>query len=455
MDGIQKHINSSIQLKLSFFLSFLIVIIAVIAGTFSYLSAYHEAHEQQDDTLRQIGALFDSKHLPLNHADDDGRIQHSNEESRVIVQSLRSNKRLAKNDSGAPLIFPITLADGLHTKTIAHETFRFLIKTMSNGDRIVVAQETDIRDEIAHNSALLTIMPFLILIPILLIIVSSLIKKIFFPIAELASEIEQRHELDLQPLSDEYLPSELRPFVLAMNELLKKIEQSVEVQQRFVADAAHELRSPLTAMSLQAERLKGSDMSDVAYQRLASLQQGIERGRNLLEQLLTLAKVQAVPCTHFSQVSIQKIYRLVLEDLMPLAEVKNIDIGVEGEQDCIISVNEIDMITLIRNLVDNAIRYTPHNGRVDLSVINVDNQVILTVKDNGPGIMLEERKRIFDPFYRTLGSEQVGSGLGMSIVKTITTQIGANIELDFSNKQNESGLLVRIMVPLNPKSTVC
>ena len=448
MDGFKKRLNESVQFKLSFSLSLAILIIALVAGIFSFASAFDEAHELQDDMLRQVAALFDRQHLPLAHLGDDGRAKDSDEESRVIVQYLADGSKATGGDAGTPLPLPITLPDGLHTLEVNGERFRVLVKTTSSDERIAVAQETGVRDEISRDSALRTLMPFLILVPILLLIVADLVRKMFRPIASLSAEIDQRAEQELHPIEESHLPDEVRPFVVAINRLLARVDQSMESQRRFVADAAHELRSPLTALSLQAERLAQADMSDLARERLMTLRRGIERGRNLLDQLLTLAKAQTALDRPKSSVSMQHVYRRVLEDLMPLAEAKHIDIGVEGEQDAQIWVNELDVIAIVKNLIDNAIRYTPDGGRVDLSVTTEEGRAILRIQDSGPGIQVAERERVFDPFYRTLGSDQVGSGLGLSIVKAVTDRIGAEIQLGFSDEVAHSGLCVCVLVPL-------
>ncbi|MEO6983922.1 MAG: ATP-binding protein, partial [Paralcaligenes sp.] len=293
-----------------------------------------------------------------------------------------------------------------------------------------------------------TVMPFLILVPILLLIVANLVRKMFRPITAISMEIDRRTERELHPVNEDHLPVEVRPFIVAINRLLNRIAQSMDTQRRFVADAAHELRSPLTAMSLQAERLAEAEMSAQARERLVTLQRGIRRNRNLLDQLLTLAKAQATTALPTSPVSILGIYRRVLEDLQPLAEAKHIDLGVEGEQDARVLVRELDLVAVVKNLVDNAIRYTPEGGRVDLSVNTIKGRAILSIQDSGPGIALAERERVFDPFYRTLGNDQVGSGLGMSIVKAISDRIGAEVQLGFSDEVNGSGLRVRILIPL-------
>jgi two-component system OmpR family sensor kinase len=449
MDGIKKRLNESVQLKLSFTLSLTILVVAIVAGAFSFLSAFDEAHELQDDVLRQVAQLMDRQRLSPAQPTTDVLPKDVDEESRVIVQRLgEANTSEASVDAGGTLALPTTLADGLHTLEVGGESFRVLVKTTAVGERIAVAQEAGFRNEIARDGALRSVMPFLILVPVLLLIVADLVRKMFRPIAELSKEIDQRAEQELHPIEDRHLPVEVRPFTVAINRLLSRVSQSMESQRRFVADAAHELRSPLTALSLQAERLADAEMSGLARERLTVLRQGIERGRSLLDQLLTLAKAQSAADSPKSPISVQAIYRRVLEDLMPLAEAKQIDIGVEGTQDAEILASELDMVAVVKNLVDNAIRYTPEGGRVDLSVVILEGKAELCVQDSGPGIPLAERDRVFDPFYRILGSEQIGSGLGLSIVQTIANRIGAEIRLDFVDETQQTGLKVCVIVPM-------
>ncbi|MCX7277975.1 MAG: ATP-binding protein [Burkholderiales bacterium] len=449
MDGFKKRLNESVQLKLSFTLSLAILAVAIVAGVLSFLSAFDEAHELQDDVLRQVAQLMDRQHLAPVAPTTDSRLKYADQESRVIVQRLGEFSLAAVGlDAGGTLPLPATLPDGLHTLEVGGETFRVLVKTTAAGERIAVAQESGFRNEIARDGALRTVMPFLILVPVLLLIVADLVRKMFRPIAALSKEIDQRADQELHPIDARHFPTEVRPFAAAINRLLARVNQSMESQRRFVADAAHELRSPLTALSLQAERLADIEMSSLAHERLIVLRQGIERGRDLLDQLLTLAKVQSATDFPQSPLSVQGVYRRVLEDLIPLAEAKRIDIGVEGIQDAEVWVSELDMIAVVKNLVDNAIRYTPEGGQVDLSVEVSDAKAKLRVQDNGPGIPLAERDRVFDPFYRTLGSGQIGSGLGLSIVQTIAHRIGAEIRLDFADESQQTGLIATVSVPM-------
>ncbi len=449
MDGLKRRLNESVQLKLSVTLSLAILVVAVVAGAFSFLSAFDEAHELQDDLLRQVAQLVDQQRLSPAPSTTGGRLKDADEESRVIVQRLgETDPSPLGVDSGGTLPLPAALSDGLHTLEVGGETFRVLVKTTAAGERVAVAQEAGFRNEIAREGALRTVMPFLVLVPVLLLIVADLVRKMFRPIAALSREIDQRAEQELHPVADRHLPAEVRPFAVAINRLLARVGQSMASQRRFVADAAHELRSPLTALSLQAERLAQAEMSGPARERLTVLRQGIERGRSLLDQLLTLARAQSAADAPETPVSIQGIYRRVLEDLMPLAEARRIDIGVEGTQDADVWVSELDLIAVVKNLIDNAIRYTPEGGRVDLSVGVSDGQAELRVRDNGPGIPSAERARVFDPFYRTLGSEQMGSGLGLSIVQTIVERVGAEIRLDVADPAKQTGLSVTVRFPV-------
>lgn len=449
MDGIKKSIKNSLQVRLSTWLALAIFTIALIAGLIAFYSAFNEAHELQDDVLLQVATLFDRHHLPVPQEGDSVSESKVEKESRVIVQLLSAP--LASSDGrvvNPPLALPKNLRDGFHTVSISAGTYRVLISTLGDGERLAVAQDTAVRNEIARDSAVRTLLPFLVLVPILLVVVAVLVRKIFKPVSDLSSEIDRRGEQELHPISPETLPSEIRPFVEAINRLLGRVEQSMDAQRRFVADAAHELRSPLTALSLQAELLADAEMSVNAHERLYTLRQGIQRGRTVLEQMLALARAQGTATTANTEVSVQKVYRRVLEDLLPLAEAKGIDIGAVSNADARILANEVDLTTLVKNLVDNAIRYTPEGGRVDLSVITTSGVTALVVEDSGPGIPEAERERVFDPFYRVLGSDEIGSGLGLSIVQTISTRLGAKISLDFASKQSKSGLRVTITFPM-------
>jgi two-component system OmpR family sensor kinase len=447
MDGLQKRLRNSLQLRLTFWLSLAILMLAATVAGLSFYVAVEEAHELQDDTLRQIAALFDQSHLPVPQYSQSLKWDIDNaEDSHVIVQELSSSNH-HKNLDILPL--PTTLRDGLYTTNFHQETYQVFIKTLNNHQRLMVAQDTDIRDKIAINSVIHAFVPFLALMPIFLFMIPMLVRRILQPLSQAAQDVDQRDENDFSPIQSHSLVTEVQPFVLAINQLLKRTTQAIDAQRRFVADAAHELRSPLTALSLQAESLSSCESPTIAHQRLIMLRHGIERTKILLEQLLALAQAQSGIKKANRLYSAQYIYRQVLEDLIPLAEHKNIDIGVIHDVDVSLPIGALDFFKMIRNVVDNAIRYTPHGGRIDLSVNITDHQTSLIIEDNGIGLHPDEYNRVFDPFYRVLGSGETGSGLGLSIVNAIAQRYGATVILSPAAFK-ETGLRVEIVFRRHP-----
>ena len=447
LTGVRVDARNSIRFRLALVLSLAILIMAAVAGTFAFRSALHEAHKLQDSILYQIAGAMQQQPTTLVRV---LHLRDHDDDSQIVVWPLRLGEPAltVHKDHQAALLLPTALKKGHHTLRLGTETYRVMVRENDSGERIAAAQEVHFRDRIALNGALRTVTPFLIFVPILILIVIFLTRSMFQPVKVLSAEIDRRDEQDLHPIADAQLLTEVRPFVHAINRLLTRVAQSMEAQRRFVADAAHELRSPMTALSLQAERLAQTDMPPAAEARLAELRSGIERVRKLLNQLLALAHAQSsFAATTPRAVSIQQTYRHVLEDLMPQAEARHIDVGLEGDDDARLEVNELELTTLIKNLVDNAIRYTPEGGRVDLAITVEPEAVTLHVADNGPGIPVAERERVFDPFYRVLGSGQTGSGLGLAIVRTLVRRLGASIHLDFTDPARQTGLHVRIRFP--------
>jgi len=439
--------NPSLQRRLSRALLFSIAGVALVAGVFSFMAAYDEARELQDDVLHRMAQLVERVQERTPGAALNLHVQGEEDDTRVTIQTLDgAGAWEAQPGRGLPLALPTALGDGLRTMAIDGATFRVLVRTTASGTRFAVVQDLRLRRELARYGALRSVLPFLVLVPVLLLLVARLVHQLFGPVTRLAQEVNERGESDLHPIAEAGVPSEVQPFVSAINRLLERVGQSVRAQQRFVADAAHELRSPLAALSLQAERLAQVELPQAGRERLVALRCGIERARQLIDQLLALARAQAqaVPAPADASVSVQAVFRRVLEDLMPLAETRQIDIGVVGAEDAEVAAAEIDVFTIVRNLADNAIRYTPAGGRVDLAVRTTASAVEIRVSDSGPGIALAERERVFDPFYRAAGSDQVGSGLGLSIVRAIAMRLGARVALDAADAEHGTGLRVTV-----------
>jgi two-component system, OmpR family, sensor kinase len=443
MDGRQSKIIKSLQFQLSANISVAVTAVALIASLLSYWWSFNEAIELQDEQLRRLSSLVNDQRIDQSTQTKPIYKSTVDPESDFIVQWLDSSSQQQHFEIPG---LPNNLPDGLQTQIVNGVGWRLLIEKQEDGTRSLVAQQTEVRDEIARISALNTLIPLLILIPILSLIIAYLIRQVFLPLKKMSMQLNNTDNQDLQPLQQQHLASEIAPFVTAINHLLDRVRRSMMLQSQFVRDAAHELRSPLTAISLQAERLIDANENTEIQPRLINLHKATERTRILIEQLLTMARAQEENATNNSSISIKALLREVVEDLLPLANFKTIDLSVEGD-DVEISSQPIDLHILVKNLIENAIRYTPDNGQVEIFIRKDKNFVELTVKDSGPGISDLELERVFDPFYRVLGNNQPGSGLGLSIVKTIAKRL--NIDVKIYNNSNQAGTGLSVNVKFN------
>lgn len=445
MDGREGPITASLRFRLSLWISTAILAGAAIAGMYSYRAATEDAHRSQDTQLRQVGYLISRLDAVPSSPMARERVGDVDFDARLVVRFIDAPGAALPYPERPPR-FANSLPDGLQTISIGRETWRVFVRTNAKGVRVAVAQQTAVRDAAARASAWRTVMPILFLGPVLVLMVTLLVRAMFQPLQRLARQLGARREHDLGELDRAALPSEVWPFVAEINKLIARTVRALAGQRRFIADAAHELRSPMTAMSLQAERLAASDMPGEARERLGALSAGLSRTRVLLDQLLTLARTQESGINQSTQVALKKAIQECLEDLVPLAEAKAIDLGVVGDADPLVGGRPVDISILVKNLVDNAIRYTPPGGRVDIGVEEDRGRAVLSIDDTGAGIAPEERERVFDPFYRVLGNGETGSGLGLAITVSIANQIGAAISLA-GKPDGTPGLRARVVFP--------
>ena len=433
----------SIQLRLAAALSAALLLAALLAGGFAFYDSYRSTNKLQDDLLRQIAAHIDPNRLPEN--------TESQRDAHIRIQTPAGDRARAHDDDDDDdddddhITIPANLPEGLHTfqEPDGNDTYRAYIRHTPQGP-VAVLQENDFREDMAKHAAWNSAMPLILLAPLSILLTIFIVRRTMQPVHRLSQSLEARRSSDLAPLSTENIPNEIRGFIQAINRLLERTHQAMQQQQRFIADAAHELRSPMTALSLQAERLAANSLPEPAAGQLASLLQGIHRNRRLLEQLLSLSRAQAPEAQRPQErLSSQDLFRSVIEDLLPLAEAKEQDLGVSSPANPVFHANEADLYTLVKTLADNAIRYTPPGSQIDLSAEETPSHIIFRIEDNGPGIPPAERSRVFDPFYRILGSGQEGTGLGLSIARTIAERHGGRIELAQS-PHHPSGLLVSV-----------
>ena len=397
----------------------------VIAAVATYASARGEVDSLLDEELRQIAlSLRDHSQIDLQ------RLQRASDdpELRALVQIWDpAFDRPYSSRAVDPL--PRLTAEGF--ATIQHDGRGWRVYMTRSGKQTVqVAQPTALRTELAARSAGRLLLPVVVVLPFLGLLGWWIVSRGLAPLTVVAQTLAQRDPTSLQPIAINKLPIEVQPLVESLNALLLRLDESFDVQRRFAADAAHELRTPLTALTLQiqlAARAQSIEERTIAFERM---EQGVKRATRLVQQLLTLARLDpeashrpAVP-TDLSALS-----NTVVDELRPLAAQKSIVLDVDARAAVSIIGHDDALRILITNLVDNAIRYTAPDGRVQVSVQPGDATVQLIVRDTGPGIPDDERERVFDRFYRGRDAAAGGSGLGLAIVRQIASLHGGSVAL--------------------------
>ncbi|MDB5856557.1 MAG: putative histidine kinase, classic [Ramlibacter sp.] len=308
---------------------------------------------------------------------------------------------------------------------------RLRIYTLQTPENTIqIAQDLDAREARARSLAANAVLPVLMLAPLLMLAVGWVISRSLAPLTRMRRQVAGREATDLSPLPVDGVPQEVQPLVAELNGLFGRVRDTLQAQQHFVADAAHELRSPLTALRLQVQAAERARDETARRAAVAEMAAGIERAIALVEQLLVLARaegaaVDAVP----EPVDLEALAREIVSELLPRAQARRQDLGLATGVPLSVRAPREALRLALRNLVDNAIKYTPEGGRIDIALGTEDGAPWLAVEDSGPGIPEAERQRALDRFYRVPGSEAAGSGLGLAIVKAIAERMGARLAL--------------------------
>ncbi|MEC5210433.1 two-component system OmpR family sensor kinase [Psychrobacter sp. PL15] len=532
-----RQLFKSMQFQLIFWSVLALLLLAIIAGGYGFWYSYKEINEFQDDNLKSMSALLEQTldigmsdsnqlHETSIHFDtdeDDGSITVDVINTAItapITYNSLHNDSTSKDHSDDDFD-DLTLDDldsipvGISTKMIDDHVWR--VYRSNNADQvIIVRQRTEFQEDLAKSSAMQSFLPLIVGMTFLMLLLPFIMWRMLKPVRQLQIEINKRQESDLHPLSISNLPTELLPLAESLNRLLALVKISIERQQRFIADAAHELRSPLTAVSLQLQRLQRLTSDAVMTEGLDKLAIRLKRNQRLVEQLLTLARAGNINITNntkHERISIKTIVEQVIGLLVPIADNKNIELTVQLSDvptlAAQVSVDETALLMLVKNLIQNAIVYTPDNGQVAVKlsrfsatakevrrhdtsllyslgthIIGLTKQnnlprwlagrLVLQVMDSGPGIRPDEYKNAFEPFVRlnqisstvektlnnigltrsdsaTTKSEFIeGTGLGLSIVKSICEQAGIDVFMHGSiltaaNREDNRGLCVTLV----------
>jgi two-component system OmpR family sensor kinase len=422
----------SLRARLLWFLLAAILVAAGIQAFVAYRTVLQEADDIFDHHMQQMALSLRAGLPPSATVGGLSGLGAGEDNFEFIVQVWTADG-IRIFESAAQAALPQRAVLGFSNVQARRTTYR--VFSMQAGPLVIqVAQDMAARRRMAGSLALRTVGPIALAAPLLMLVVWWVVSLSLAPVARVRGQVAARQADDLSPLSEEDLPEEVRPLVHELNLLFDRVQKAFDAQKHFVADAAHELRSPLTALKLQVQGLqRASDepMRELAVARLAA---GIDRATRLVEQMLALARHEASAAAggERESVSLPEVVRLAISDAVAAAQAQGIDIGVVRSDPAKVTGQAEALRMLVRNLLDNAVKYTPNGGRVDIAVIQSADGVELSVDDSGPGIAADERERVLDRFYRSGEPQAPGSGLGLAIVKSIAELHGATVSLDRS-----------------------
>lgn len=471
MPKFRKPFNS-LQFQLIFWSVVSLLLLAIVAGGYGFWYSYNEINDFQDDNLKNTAALLEQS-LNISGLNNNAAYSYSDEHARsnihfdtddddgaitvdIVILSASLNNGVedyqnvqSDDEHDYPEPIPLALVNsvpqGISDQNIDGHSWRTYrndvkIESLDTDEEValILRQQTDLQDDLAKASALQSFLPLIIGIALLLLLLPFIMWRMMKPVRQLHHEISARNENDLSPLSIGRLPSELLPLAESLNRLLAIVKISIERQQRFIADAAHELRSPLTAISLQLQRLQRISNDNVMSEGLDKLAIRLRRNQSLVEQLLTLARAGNINTelgTETTATNVKSIIEQVIGLLIPIADNKNIELTVDLQSSSKVKIDETSLLMLIKNLIQNAIIYTLDNGQVmvklyqleqnsgslDKSALNaqynfgshviqsgklndisktLDNKLVLQIIDSGAGIDPSDYEKAFEPFIR-------------------------------------------------------
>jgi two-component system OmpR family sensor kinase len=419
----------SLRARLLWLLLAAIVLTALAQGFAAYGTARAEADQIFDYHMQQMALA-----LRPGLTSRGGLPDTAEAENFDFVVQVWTADGLRVFQSAARAALPQRAVLGFSDVQAHGSTYRvFSLQTRTQV--IQVAQDMAARREMARTLALRTVGPIVVLAPLLMLVAWAVVSSSLAPVQRLQRQVASRQAEDLGAVQEQDLPEEIRPLVDELNLLFARVRQAFEAQKSFVADAAHELRSPLAALKLQVQGLRRAPDAAARERAAQRLSAGIDRATRLVEQLLVLARHQAGSTTAAAQpVALAEVARLAVADAVPQAQARGIDLGVPRAEPGEIEGHPEALRILMRNLLDNALKYAPAGGTVDLSVRREGGSMLLAVEDSGPGIPEEERERVLDRFHRVPGTEAPGSGLGLAIVKAIAELHGAALRLEQSER---------------------
>jgi signal transduction histidine kinase len=429
----------SIRARLLIALIILVALVSLLAAGVTYRRVLNETSTLFDYQLRQMALSLRSQislapriEIPPDEGDTDFVIQ--------IWDLYGARTYLSR--PGLPMINQTVL--GYADLSLRGEAWRAYGLQGANGV-IQIAQPVRVREALARAAAERVVIPLVLLLPIMVAAVAWIVSRGLLPLRFVTAEVQRRDVRSLRPLGNDNLPREIEPLVSELNRLLARLQSAFDAQRAFISDAAHELRSPLTALRLQLQLLERAPDESAREEARGRLGAAVERAIHLVEQLLTLARSDPQETARqLGTADLAAAAAQGITDTHDLALARDIELSLDAPQNIAVRGDGEALRILVRNLVDNAVRYTPPKGRVQVRCSPTGEGALLEVIDTGPGIAAADRERVFDRFFRRAAAEESGTGLGLAIVKAIAERHGARVALD---EAPGGGLRVRVSFP--------
>jgi two-component system OmpR family sensor kinase/two-component system sensor histidine kinase QseC len=429
----------SLQKRLIIYISLFSVVLGCVLIFAAYQIALEEINEVLDKQMQSLAERIAENHPEPLQSEIDLEKQYSEEDLFVDIWSY-TDTTLHPQDV---LVTSVKKA-GFYTHQTPYGTW---LTYIIPGDQlqIQVSQQKNVRQDLALELAVNMFLPYVLFLPFAIFGLSWVIRRNFQPLIDFKTELASRKAQELKPIEMKEYPLELEPTIQEMNYLFGRISLAQQEQRQFVADSAHELRTPLTALNLQLQiLLQQFPQSDALH----NLSLGILRMQHLVNQLLSLAKQDVTEglTEPVQSLSLNQMTVACIEQLIQLALQKEIDLGVEQQQELLIQGQASTLHSIIYNLIDNAIKYSPEHGVINVSILQQGQQAILQIEDSGAGIDPAQFNQIRQRFYRVHNHAEIGSGLGLSIVDKATERLGGTLE--FSKSSSLGGLCVQVKFAL-------
>lgn len=439
----------SIRNQLLFILFIVLTLAWILVTVITYLESQHEVEEVFDSQMAQSAAVLSQ--LTSLHLDDTAKAHKLEKEfyghryEKKLAFQVWEKQQLVLRSANAPTT-PMSDTAGYSDQAINGQQWRVFYLNINN-KKIYVAEKHEVRDELIGEITLQSLYPLTLALPILMLLIWISLGQALKPLTKLATEIAQRSANNLEPVSSQDdIPREISPIIFSLNQLFSQVKSAFDREKRFTSDASHELRTPLASIKIQAQVAMRAENKEQRQHALKQIIESVDRTTHLVEQMLTLARLDPeVAAERLTEVNLGELIQDVTSEYKNQAEIKKIDlIAEQTSNNIIINGHDAALAILLRNLLVNAIRYSPEKSEVTVKTSESNDHIKLMVMDTGPGIPPAERKEVFSRFHRGESTQHLqGSGLGLSIVKRIAELHNADIEV--SDNPSGKGTCIAII----------